>query len=628
MTVGNDVQDPAPPTGGAPVSPPTVAEPPRGFTSTPTFSKILVIVLALSFVLGTAAFMVSASGAKKEKPAPTTPVIPVKTGAGAATDTGAIDAPTDVAAAAPGDVQLALAILQDPSPSPAPSIDPLASPDPLASVDPFASPDPSFDPNASPDPLSLMDPAAIVELQMPMVPVVGFWGTQDSISKADLVAALKGQSSDWDRVLIPTGDRAAIEAALGITTGTNVEEASPDAIASAVRLKKKDVLGILRASDVPIRVRTLAIGGADLFGNERIRNLDNWPFTATVQGPAGSAWNQKATWTLVAGGDSFTDRGIYERVVNRNKGIDYPFDGGTANVTGHYCCGPFVDGYQVPRYKLGGPKGIVRDMTKNADLAIVNHESPIPNNWVFHLHGFAFSGKPELTQIFTRAGIDFMSIANNHIRDFGADGIADTRANLDKYGIKYAGAGKDLTQAGQVAYLTTHGVKIGIVSCDAIGPSIFAGDSYAGVLPCKNKYVLPRIKEAKANADFVIVFPHWGVEYSRAPLDKQRKWAAKWIKAGADMITGAHSHVAGAIEEIEGKPVFYSMGNFIFDQNWRTETMESFLIEATFQGKKLVNLRLHPFLSHDQAQPNFLDPAKDDGKALMKSVRNASFIDW
>ena len=100
------------------------------------------------------------------------------------------------------------------------------------------------------------------------------------------------------------------------------------------------------------------------------------------------------------------------------------------------------------------------------------------------------------------------------------------------------------------------------------------------------------------------------------------------MEAGADLVLGAHSHVAGAIEEIDGSPVFYSMGNFIFDQNWATYTMESFLLEATFQGDRIVQLRLHPFLSHDQAQPNFLDPAKDDGKALMKDVRRASFIDW
>ena len=98
----------------------------------------------------------------------------------------------------------------------------------------------------------------------------------------------------------------------------------------------------------------------ELFGNDRVRNGRRLAATAAQCGPGGERGTSRRTWTLVAGGDSFTDRGIYERVVNRNKGVDYPFDGGTARVTGHHCCGPFVDGYPVPSYELSGPKGIVR----------------------------------------------------------------------------------------------------------------------------------------------------------------------------------------------------------------------------------------------------------------------------
>jgi hypothetical protein len=536
-------------------------------------------------------------------------------------DTGAIAPAGAVTGTISGEPETAL--LQEsplPSGSPAPgsSVDPLASPSPSASVDPLA----------SASPLPLTDPAAIVDLRVPMVPVTGFWETQTSLTKSELIDALTGNDPAWDRVLVPVEDRAAIESALGITIAKSVDSTDLAGIAKALKQHSNHVLAIVRASDVTFRMRSLGIGSTELFGNDRIGNIDNWPLVASVQGPAGDAWNQKALWTLVAGGDSFTDRGIYERVVNRNKGIDYPFNGGTARVTGHHCCGPFVDGHDIPDYQLSGPNGIVRDMTKNADLAIVNHESPIAYNWTFHLHGFFFSGKPALTEIFTRAGIDWMSLANNHMKDYGSGGISDTRDILDKYGIKYAGAGKDLAQARQYSILTVKGVKIAILPCSAIAPSIFATDASSGVMPCRNRYLLDDIREAKTKADFVIMFPHWGVEYDRDPQLYQRGWVKKWRRAGADLVVGAHSHVAGAIEEIDGMPVFYSMGNFIFDQNWATYTMESFLIEATFNGKEIVQLRLHPFLSHDQAQPNFLDPAKDDGKALMKAVRRASFIDW
>jgi len=684
MTRGNasPSHDPETPTSGVPTTRPTFADRPTsgGVTSGTTFSKLLVIGLVGVFLLAAASFILSASDAKRKAtpapgstpaPAASVPIVVIPAAAAAdatppaaaaaaeptppdalattegATAVSTATAPTtDVGAAVDGshaitggvapagavtgtistDPETALAQTSPaPSGSPAPgsSPDPLISPVPSASVALVASPDP----NASP--LPLQDPAAVVDLRMPMVPVTGFWETQTSLTKGDLVDALKGNDRSWDRVLVPAADRAAIEAALGITIAKSVESTDVASIEKALKQHSDNVLAVVRASDVTFRMRSLGIGDTVLFGNDRIGNIDNWPLVATVQGPAGSAWNQKALWTLVAGGDSFTDRGIYERVVNRNKGIDYPFNGGTARVTGHHCCGPFVAGHEVPDYQLSGPNGIVRDMTKNADLAIANHESPIAYNWTFHLHGFFFSGKPALTEIFTRAGIDWFSLANNHMKDYGTSGIADTRDILDKYGIKYAGAGKDLAQARQYSILTVKGVKVAILPCSAIALSATsASDTGSGVMPCKNKMMLADIREASTKADVVIVFPHWGIEYDRDPQPYQRGWVQKWRKAGADVVFGAHSHVAGAIDEVDGMPVFYSLGNFIFDQNWATYTMESFLVEATFDHDQIVQLRLHPFLSHDQAQPNFLDPAKDDGKALMKAVRQASFIDW
>ena len=106
-----------------------------------------------------------------------------------------------------------------------------------------------------------------------------------------------------------------------------------------------------------------------------------------------------------------------------------------------------------------------------------------------------------------------------------------------------------------------------------------------------------------------------------------RKHAVRWVKAGADLILGAHSHVAGAIEEIEGIPVLYSLGNLIFDQHWSTNTMESALLEATFAGSRLVSVRLHPYIVHATAQPNLLDPAMGEGRRLLQAVRTAS-ADW
>ncbi|MEZ4597759.1 MAG: CapA family protein [Chloroflexota bacterium] len=242
-----------------------------------------------------------------------------------------------------------------------------------------------------------------------------------------------------------------------------------------------------------------------------------------------------------------------------------------------------------------------------------------------------FSGKPDLTRIFTRAGIDFMSLANNHIRDYGPAGAINTVKTLDRYGIRHAGAGKDIKAAAKPAYLNVKGVTVGIVSCDLIALQyVKAGKARPGALPCKSDEAFAAVRAARKKADVLIVFPHWGVEFSRGRLVSQERLAARWERMGVDLVLGAHSHMPGGIGDIEGMPVFYSLGNFIFDQNWSTETMEGVLAEMTFQGDRLVQIRLHPFLTHDQAQPNLLDPARDDGKALMNVIRKASkkVSDW
>ncbi len=377
-------------------------------------------------------------------------------------------------------------------------------------------------------------------------------------------------------------------------------------------------------------MRALRINGASLVGNDRVGDVADWPLSVVLQVPDGDAWDQARTWVLVAGGDSFTDRGVYDKVVRKGKGVGYPFDGGTARVTGHGCCDPVFHDNVVPRYRLTGNKGQVRKLFRDAELAIANHEQPVTDAAVHHTSGLRFSGKPALTKIFTRAGIDFMSLANNHIKDYGSDGIKDTRRILRQNGIAFGGAGKDLAQARQIGYLEAGDERIAIIPCLDIVPIYWAGPNQSGATPCLDRYLVPDIKKARKKADFVIVFPHWGVEYTRKPLPSMRKHAARWVKAGVDMVVGAHSHVAGSIEDIDGVPVLYSMGNLIFDQNWSTNTMESALLEATFHGADLIQLRLHPYIIHDTTQPNFLDPSSGDGRRLLMSIKAASsgWLDW
>jgi hypothetical protein len=544
-----------------------------------------------------------------------------------------------------------------PAASPSPTTDAAAVPSTdrfrLALAD--VSPAPS-EPRSSLSPPAVIDPAdSAADASIAIVPVTGFWSRKEGIARRDIQAALEtGQAEGYKQVSVERTIADALAASFDIELHADVHVRKRKRVEATVA---KGGLGFLSASDVSPRVRALKVNGDSLFGNDRITSLDDWsllvqPLEPTpddadvpesVASPpvapdpaaepaqdAVAVFDPAGTWVLVAGGDSFTDRGVYDNVVRKGRGIDFPFDGGTARVTGHGCCDPVFDDNIVPRYELTGEKGIVRKLFRSAELAIANHEAPVTEGWAFHRKGFRFSGKPELTRIFTRAGIDWVSLANNHIKDYGTDGIKDTRRILRKFGLAFSGAGEDLDQARKIKPLEINGTKVAIIPCVGVARAAWAGPETSGGTPCLDQYIVKDIRKAKRTNDVVIVFPHWGVEYTRQPLPSMRKQAERWVKVGADLVLGAHSHVAGAIEDFDGVPVLYSLGNLVFDQHWSTNTMESFILEATFNGDQLVQMRLHPYIVHAQSQPNLLDPKKGEGRRLLKEVKAASRsgLDW
>jgi poly-gamma-glutamate capsule biosynthesis protein CapA/YwtB (metallophosphatase superfamily) len=570
-------------------------------------SKALVVALVAIFLFGMIGFALAVIDAQGEQPAepppPSLPAIPAILPSAASSEPAGRSEPRAAAAARFGLV--------------------------LAELEPSLAPDPSADPSAE----AMADGSNLPTLSspasaMPIVPVARFWSTQQGITSRDVRLALRtGSPGAYERVVVEDSIADELARVLGIEIHPDVRRGDPARVATLV---SRGALGLLSATHVTPSMRLLELNGVSLVGNDRIRDVADWPLRVVLEQSEDERWQQERTWVLVAGGDSFTDRGVYQKVVRQGKGVDYPFDGGTARVTGHGCCDPVFNANIVPRYVLTGNKGMVRRLFKNAELAVANHEQPVTEQAVHHTSGLRFSGKPELTRIFTRAGIDYLSLANNHIKDYGADGIQDTRRILRRHGIAFGGAGKDLEQARRISYLAAGDSSVAIIPCLGIVRPYWAGTNQSGATPCLDRYLVPDIKKAAREADVVIVFPHWGVEYTRQPLPSMRKHAARWAKAGADLILGAHSHVAGAIEDIDGTPVLYSLGNLIFDQHWSTHTMESALLEATFHGDRLIEMRLRPYIIHDTSQPNLLDPASGEGRRLLLEVKRASadWLDW
>lgn len=166
-------------------------------------------------------------------------------------------------------------------------------------------------------------------------------------------------------------------------------------------------------------------------------------------------------------------------------------------------------------------------------------------------------------------GFDVVSLANNHIFDLGEEGIKNTIRILDSNGIKYCGAGLNAEEASKPAVIEKDGMHVAIFAyCMYDSPWMgyveLATDEKAGVNPLRIDKVVKDIQEAKEVYDRVIVLPHWGQEYRYEPLPECLTMAKEMVKAGADAVLGSHSHQIQPFVHIKGKPVCFSMGNFLF----------------------------------------------------------------
>jgi hypothetical protein len=459
-----------------------------------------------------------------------------------------------------------------------------------------------------------------------VVPVIQFRAAANSVNRAEVAAVLAGTSKRYEALELVESEADAILAAVGAERPSDAAQLvlAPDAATLTRDLAKhRKRLAFLRADDVTPAVRALAWGGRSLFGVDRVIAAGEWKLNAQLPAPAAdAAFDPGATWTMFAGGDMLFDRGVYETLRVKGKGADFPFDGGTAEITGHTCCSAF--GWEQPVTRRTGNGGAMRKLIKGADLALANFENPAPDRFSWHTSKTVFTADPKLIDGVVRAGIDYVSIANNHIGDAGDAGILQTIANLKERGLKYSGAGKDLAAARKPAMLDARGIKVAVLAYDAIAKGYFAGKDETGSSQLSLLRATNDIKNArKAGADVVIVFPHWGTEYRRMPFAGQQRLARDIIDAGADMIIGNHAHYAAAMEVYEGKPIWYALGNFVFDQTWSEPTMEGITLELTFHGKELVQVRMRPHIILDKAQPNFLD-LTGDGRVVMGQIFDAS----
>lgn len=228
----------------------------------------------------------------------------------------------------------------------------------------------------------------------------------------------------------------------------------------------------------------------------------------------------------------------------------------------------------------------VKPYLESADLAFINLEGPISDKGS-PVPGkeYTFRSRTALAPGLASAGIDVVSLANNHARDYGAAALLDTFERLEAVGIKWAGAGADASEARSPSLVATPAGTVAVLAFTGIIPSGFpAGADRAGVATTSDQSrVVAAVRAAAEQADYLIVSFHWGVEYEGVANGGQRALAHKVIDAGADLVLGHHPHVIQGLEIYKDRLIAYSLGDFVFD-HYKRITGEAFVLQVTLDS--------------------------------------------
>ncbi len=244
------------------------------------------------------------------------------------------------------------------------------------------------------------------------------------------------------------------------------------------------------------------------------------------------------------------------------------------------------------------------DTLRAADIAFGNLEGPISARGENQGSEYSFRADPQVVHGLKFAGFDVMSVANNHILDWGGEALADTVDILNTNGIRSLGAGKNNKDANAPYVFTMGDNRIVFFGFTTLYPkSLEAGDDSAGISSFNLLRVKSEITEIKkSNLDtIVIVSFHWGDEYEMKANEKQREIAHALIDAGVDLIVGHHPHVIQEVERYSPSTnsgsssrtswIAYSLGNFIFDQNFSQETQEGLMLKVGVRHGKISSVR-------------------------------------
>jgi poly-gamma-glutamate synthesis protein (capsule biosynthesis protein) len=280
------------------------------------------------------------------------------------------------------------------------------------------------------------------------------------------------------------------------------------------------------------------------------------------------------------------------------------------------------------------PYRAVSELLQSADLAIgsldasisdVNPPSPCAE---FHRNLLAPS---EVVQGMQWAGFDLMAAATNHIKDCGLgrgcihESLLDTITYLRAAGIEPVGIGRNLAEATAPVIVEVRGVRFAFLAFTAVNGEVWATETAPGAAPFLPEVYVDAVRRAAAQADVVVVLPHWGREFTGQITWEQALGAQRLVEAGATLVIGNNPHHVQGVETFpNGAVVAYALGNFVFDQEWSDGTLytiQGLMLRAKFRGAQLYGIELLPIRIHDNFQPRLAGP--EEAVQILRDVEES-----
>ncbi|MHB1043104.1 MAG: CapA family protein [Eubacteriales bacterium] len=264
----------------------------------------------------------------------------------------------------------------------------------------------------------------------------------------------------------------------------------------------------------------------------------------------------------------------------------------------------------------------VKDYLKTGDVVFGNLENPVTAGRETMPLEMVLRADPGVEAGLKDAGFTVLSLANNHTPDFGPRGLLDTLQRLDRAGIRHAGAGKTESEALAASLAEVKGMKFAFLAFNDPGvvpDSYRAGPDHPGTAFTNMEKMAAAVRETKGKAGFVVVSMHAGTEYAEEPDQTQVQFARRAVDAGADLVLGHHPHVIQRVEQYKGKYIFYSLGNFVFDQKWSRATREGLAVKFFIGAGGVEKVEFLPVYINDRCQPQAMTGG--EAEAALKKLK-------